>query len=77
MLEVVVLGDVGRFELLRWRPSVYRGTHVKNPKVVTMQARTVRIEAAEPLPVHDGEPVGTTLIAVTICPGALRLRRAM
>ena len=35
----VILGDLGRLELLRWLPTVYRGGHLANPKIVTQRAR--------------------------------------
>src|SRR2546430_5650096 len=55
-LDLVVLGDLGRLELLRWLPTVYRGRHLANPKVRARAARRVTIRPARPLPVHvDGE----------------------
>jgi diacylglycerol kinase (ATP) len=75
-LDLVVLGDLGRLELLRWLPTVYRGGHLANPKVVTRTARHVTLGAARPLPTHvDGEPTADTPVAFTLSPGALRLRR--
>lgn len=76
LLDLVILGDLGRAELL-WRlPTVYRGTHVRHPKVVAAAVRGVTISASDALPVHvDGEPAGTTPVAVTVRSGALRVRR--
>jgi len=75
-LDLVVLGDLGRLELVRWLPAVYRGRHLKNPKVLARAARRVRIRAARPLPMHvDGEAAPPTPVTLTIAPGALRLRR--
>src|SRR6185436_3313637 len=55
--DLVILGDLGRLELVRWLPSVYRGGHLANPKIVTRPARRVTVRGARPLPVHtDGEP---------------------
>lgn len=74
-LDSVILGDLGRLELLRWLPTVYRGGHLANPKIVTQRARRVSIRAASPLPVHvDGEPAGETPVTFEVRPGALRLR---
>jgi len=73
-LDLVVLGDLGRLELLRWLPTVYRGRHLANPKIRTRVARRVAIRPARPLPVHvDGEPAPPTPVTLTIRPGALRL----
>ena len=75
-LDVVILGDLGRLELLKWLPTVYRGGHLANPKIVTHRARRVSIRVASPLPVHvDGEPAGETPVTFEVRPGALRLRR--
>lgn len=75
-LDLVVLGDIGRLELLRWLPAVYRGAHVRNPKVVTRPCRRVAVDSQASLPVHvDGELATTTPVHVEVRPGALRLRR--
>jgi len=61
---------------VRWLPAVYRGRHLKNPKVLARPARRVRIRAVRPLPMHvDGETAPPTPVTLTIAPGALRLRR--
>ncbi len=74
VLDLVVLGDLGRFELLRWLPEVYRGTHVRNPKVTVRRERSVTIKAE--LPVHtDGEAAGHGPVTISVQPGALRLKR--
>jgi diacylglycerol kinase (ATP) len=76
VLDLVILGDLGRAELLRWLPAVYRGGHLANPKVSTRRIARVSVAAASPLPTHvDGEPVADTPVTFRICPGALRLRR--
>lgn len=75
-LDLVVLGDLGRLELLRWLPTVYRGGHLANPKVTTHRGGTVFIDAPTRLPMHvDGEPAGETPVRFSVCPRALRLRR--
>jgi diacylglycerol kinase (ATP) len=75
-LDLVVLGDLGRLELLWWLPTVYRGTHLACPKVTTRRAHRLMIRAISPLPVHvDGEPAGETPVTFEVRPGALRLLR--
>src|SRR3989442_7061950 len=75
VFDVVVLGGLGRVELLRWLPTIYPGTHLRNPRVTVRRARQVRVSAPTPLPTHvDGEPVGATPVVFTLEPGALRLR---
>ncbi|HEV8584779.1 MAG TPA: diacylglycerol kinase family protein [Methylomirabilota bacterium] len=73
--DVVILGDLGRLELLRWLPSVYPGTHLRNPRITVQRARRLTVTAPTPLPTHvDGEPVGVTPVTLTLEPGAFRLR---
>jgi diacylglycerol kinase (ATP) len=75
-LDVVVLGDLGRVELLRWLPSVYRGAHLRSPKVAMRRAHTIVIDPTRPVRVHvDGEGIGETPVRMRTCPKALRLRR--
>jgi len=75
-LDLVILGDLGRLELLRWLPTVYRGAHLRHPEVASRAARRVTIRAATPLPMHvDGEVTPATPVTLSIAPGALRLRR--
>ena len=75
-LDLVVLGDLGRLELLRWLPTVYRGGHLAHPRVTAQRARRVALRAATPLPVQvDGEVAPPTPVTFRACPGALRLRR--
>jgi diacylglycerol kinase (ATP) len=75
-LDLVIVGDLGRLELLRWLPTVYRGTHLRHPEVAARPARRVTIRAPTPLPMHvDGEVTPATPVTLSIAPGALRLRR--
>lgn len=72
--EVVVLGDLGKFDLVRNVPRVYVGTHVTHPKVSVFRAR--HLSAGSPdrvLLQADGEVLGTTPATFEVVPGALRL----
>jgi diacylglycerol kinase (ATP) len=72
-LDLVVLGAIGRLELLAWLPAVYRGAHVRNPRVALRRERAVTVRAD--LPVHaDGEAAGHAPVTIGVRPGALRLR---
>lgn len=74
LLDLVVLGDLGRLELLRWLPTVYSGGHLANPKVATRRAQAIVVNASAPVHV-DGEAAGEAPVTIAIRPGALRLRR--
>lgn len=74
LLDVVVLGPLGRAELALWLPTVFWGGHLANRKVQTWRASAVRVSAEAPLPAQlDGELGPRTPLDVTILPGALRL----
>jgi diacylglycerol kinase (ATP) len=76
LLDVVVLGDIGRLETLRWLPRVYRGTHVMHPRVVTGRTVSCRIVAGPTCPVHvDGEAFGAGPVTIAVRAGGLVVRR--
>lgn len=79
LLDVTVVGDVGRFELLRFFRLVFSGNHMAHPRVVAHRGAEVRIEtvaasADRALPLWgDGEPVDVAPVTLHAVPGALRL----
>jgi len=74
LLDVCVVGAVGRFRLLRLFPTVYHGNHLKIPEVSYFQASRVRVETGHPIDVYaDGEYVCETPVEVGVHSGALRV----
>ena len=74
-LDVLLIGDLTKTDLLLTLPKTYRGTHLPHPKATLLRGSTVEIDAPEPLPVElDGEQPGTTPVRFEIVPRALRLR---
>jgi diacylglycerol kinase (ATP) len=71
LLDVVVAGRVGRAELVRIKPRVYRGTHVDHPKVQSFRARTVELAAEDIVGYADGERACPLPVTITCVPGAL------
>jgi YegS/Rv2252/BmrU family lipid kinase len=75
LLDVLLIGDLTKRDLLLTMPKTYRGTHLPHPKATLLRGTTVEIDAPEPLPVElDGEQPGTTPIRFEIVPRAVRLR---
>ena len=73
-LDVVVIGDVGKLELLRVFPRVYKGTHSAHPKVRIEQVEEVTIASQERLLLQaDGEILGDGPVSFRLVPQALRL----
>lgn len=77
MLDLVLVRKVGRLELLRVFPRVFRGTHVGHPAVAIHRTAWVRMRFASPaLLACDGEvlgPVPREGIELTVLPRALRV----
>lgn len=70
--DMIEIGDLGRFELVRCLPRVYRGTHLAHPKVSNTVAKEISIDSEQKLLVQaDGNLVGETPATFTILPSAL------
>ena len=75
LLDVLLIGDLTKRDLLLTMPKTYRGTHLPHPKATLLRGATVEIDAPEPLPVElDGEQPGTTPVRFEIVPRGVRLR---
>jgi len=74
LLDVVVIGDIGKFELLKALPMVYKGTHLTHPKVSLEKAARITIESSEPVLVQaDGELLGEGPASFWLMPAALNV----
>ena len=74
LLDVVVIGDVGKFELLKALPMVYKGTHGTHPKVSMEKAANITVESSERVLVHaDGELLGEGPASFWLMPAALSI----
>jgi diacylglycerol kinase (ATP) len=73
LLDVVIVGAVGRLTLMRIKPQVYRGTHVEHPMVTSLRARTVELDSDGIIGYADGERGFPLPVTVTCVPGALTL----
>ena len=74
LLDLVVFGDVGKFDLLRSLPMVYKGTHGRHPKVRIGKADRVTIESSEHILVQaDGELLGEGPVSFSLVPAKLNV----
>ena len=72
LLDVIAVGDMGKIELLRAFPTIYKGTHIHHPKVRMEKATRVTIESLEKFLVHaDGEFLGEGPVSFRLIPSAL------
>ena len=73
-LDVMTVGDIGKFELLKALHMVYQGTHINHPKVRMGRARHITVESPERLLVHaDGELLGEGPASFWLVPAALNI----
>ena len=74
LLDVCIVHALSASAFLRAFPSVFRGTHVRHPKVTMLRGRRVAVEANRRIQVYgDGERIGSLPAIVEIRPRALRL----
>ena len=74
-LEVIVVGDVTKREVLTNIPRLYRGTLAGHPKVQTFQAQSVLLESTEEVFIDmDGELVGCLPVRFVTLPGKIKIR---
>jgi YegS/Rv2252/BmrU family lipid kinase len=73
-LDVIVVADVGRAELVARFPTVLRGTHIGIPGVHSLAGKVVSVEGPAAQEVYaSGERVGRLPATIVVCPGALRV----
>jgi diacylglycerol kinase (ATP) len=75
LLDVVVAGPIGRVTLVRIKPRIYAGTHVRHPAVSSYRAKVVELSAAGITTYADGERAIDLPVTVEAIPAAVRLLR--
>jgi diacylglycerol kinase (ATP) len=74
LLDLVIVGDMGKLEFLKEFPKVYKGTHITLPKVTMKKGTDITIESPEPTLVYaDGELLGECPASFRVVPGALSI----
>jgi diacylglycerol kinase (ATP) len=72
LLDLCLVRDLSRLEVLRLMPKLYSGGHVGNRAVELFSFRELTAEADTPVQAHaDGELIGELPIRVSVRPGAL------
>ena len=73
-LDVVIVGDLKRSELLPYFRAVLNKRHLNLPKVTTLRAREVCIESRHRMYVHaDDQIIGKTPVTITAEPKAIQV----
>ncbi|MEP6817821.1 MAG: diacylglycerol kinase [Marmoricola sp.] len=73
MLDVVVIKPLGKLELLRTYPKLFKGTHIHHPQYQHHLVREVTVAAPGIVAYADGERIGPLPLTVGVAPGALRV----
>ncbi|MFC1897603.1 diacylglycerol/lipid kinase family protein [Chloroflexota bacterium] len=72
LLDMVILGNMSKLELLRVWPLTYKGRHIDHDKVRLQKMRKVTVQCAEKLLVEaDGELLGEGPVSFSVVPSAL------
>jgi YegS/Rv2252/BmrU family lipid kinase len=72
LLDMLVIGDISKLELLRLWPELYKGSHVVHPKVMMEKVAAVTVESAKGILVEaDGELLGEGPVSFRVVPSAL------
>lgn len=74
LLDVVVIGAVGRLELMLNFPRVYSGRHSTHPAFHVFRSQSVQVTSSVTLEkISDGDPSGLVPVEARVSPGALRV----
>ncbi|RBY87648.1 diacylglycerol kinase family protein [Blastococcus sp. TF02A-30] len=76
LFDVTVVGATSRLELIRTKPRLADGTHVRHPSVEVVRAARVELACTGVTTYADGEPVAPLPVAIECVPGALRVAGA-
>jgi len=73
-LDVLIIGDLSKPDLLRSLPRIYKGTHLTHPKVTMKRAREIDLRPSQQTSLQaDGELLGETPARFSVLPAALNV----
>ena len=74
LLDMLIVGDFGKLELLRVFHRVYKGSHLTYPKIRLEKDSKISIESSQKFLLHaDGELLGEGPVTFSLLPKALTL----
>jgi len=72
LLDITVISDISKFDVLRYAPLLFNGKFVKHPKVFCYRGNEVTISSASSFPIEvEGESAGSLPVKIEIIPSAL------
>jgi diacylglycerol kinase (ATP) len=74
LLNLCLVRETSRMQLLKTLPQAYSGAHVKSPFVEMQRGRAFHFDAERPMAVYaDGEPLTRTPVSFSIAEQKLRI----
>lgn len=74
LLDVVIMHEMGKLEILGVLPKAYSGKHVGHPSIQILRTKKIRITAPTPMRKDfDGNIYGTTPVDTEVLPRALNV----
>jgi diacylglycerol kinase (ATP) len=74
LLDVLIIDNLSKPDLLWSLPRVYKGTHLTHPKVSVKRATEIEIQSRKPMSLQaDGELLGETPANFRVLPAALSI----
>ena len=74
VLDVMQIGESSKLAFLKDLPSVFKGSHTRNPRVKFRKGARVTVDADRPFTVYaDGDPIAELPLTVTVEREALRV----
>jgi YegS/Rv2252/BmrU family lipid kinase len=74
LLDITVIREMGRIEILKSLKILYDGTILSHPKIDGFRAKNIRVQSESLLYAEaDGESLGHTPVEVSIIPGAVNV----
>ena len=74
VLDICIVKEISKLELLRQFPKVFNGTHITHPKIIMASGKKIKITSDESREIFsDGEYVGVLPVECTIGSQSLRV----
>jgi len=74
LLDVTVIGEIGRIEIIKNLKILYDGTILSHPKVDGFRTTSLKVESATPVYIEaDGEMLGHTPAGFSVIPAGIRI----
>jgi diacylglycerol kinase (ATP) len=73
-LDICIVKEISKFELLRQFPKIFKGTHVTHPRIMLASGKKIKITSDEERELFaDGEPEGRLPVECTIGSRTIRV----